>query len=285
MQHVFALPLIDLIYIGVHYNKVHIQGHSLPPKDEEVGEDTARKVPMDKRSYFLPDVLTKEIYWIVIWTALLILMVTVGNWHAPLEPHADIQVTPLHTTAPWYFLWLQGMLKLGDKVFWGVIAPGILVNFVFVMPYLEVGPSRKYQHRRVGLTVGAVTIAVFSILTFMGTPYYAVSSSADQEVVTALIPQTHPGPLRTAAYDELLPGKYSSDKWNSAPTDALRHVMELFDKEIDKYGSELPGAEGILTITNWQVGLKKIDVSVVLSNGNESFSETVYLHEDSDHGH
>ena len=285
LLHVFALPLIAFIFIGVHYYKVIIHGHSLPPKDEEVGEDTARKVPMDKRSYFLPDVLTKEIYWIVIWTALLILMVTVGNWHAPLEPHADIQVTPLHTTAPWYFLWLQGMLKLGDKVFWGVNAPGILVKFVFVMPYLEDGPSRKYQHRRVGLTVGAVTIAVFSILTFMGTPYYAVSSSADQEVVTALIPQTHPGPLRTAAYDELLPGKYSSDKWNSAPTDALRHVMELFDKEIDKYGSELPGAEGILTITNWQVGLKKIDVSVVLSNGNESFSETVYLHEDSDHGH
>ena len=212
-------------------------------------------------------------------------MVTVGNWHAPIEPHADSQVTPLHTTAPWYFLWLQGMLKLGDKVFWGVVAPGILVNFVFVLPYLEVGPSRRYIHRRVGLSVCAISIIVFSALTYMGTPYHAVSSSPDQEVVAALVPQTHPGPVRTASYDELIPGEYSSDKWNSAPTDNLREIMETFDHEINKHGDELPGAVGIMNIVDWQVGLKKITLSVVWNNGEDTFTQNVYVHEDSKHGH
>ena len=285
LLHVFALPLIAFIFLGVHYYKVIIHGHSLPPKEEEIGVDTARKVPMEKRSYFLPDVLTKEIYWVVIWTALLILMVTVGNWHAPLEPHADSQVTPLHTTAPWYFLWLQGMLKLGDKVFWGVIAPGILVNFVFVMPYLEVGPSRRYIHRRVGLSICAISIIAFSALTYMGTPYHAVSSSPDQEVVAALVPQTHPGPVRTASYDELIPGEYSSDEWNSAPTENLREIMETFDYEINKYGGELPGAVGIMNIVDWKVGLKKVTLSVVWNNGEDTFTQNVYVHEDSKHGH
>tara|TARA_B100000586_G_scaffold244025_1_gene198764 strand:- start:931 stop:1464 length:534 start_codon:yes stop_codon:yes gene_type:complete len=177
------------------------------------------------------------------------------------------------------------MLKLGDKVFWGVIVPGILVNFVFVMPYLEVGPSRRYIHRRIGLSVAAISIIVFSALTYMGTPYYAVSSSPDQEVVAALVPQTHPGPVRTAAYDDLVPGEYSSEAWNSAPTDSLREIMEIFDYEINKYGNQLPGAEGIINIVDWQVGLKKITLSVVWNNGEDTFTQNVYVHEDSNHEH
>lgn len=281
LLHVFALPLIAFIFLGVHYYKVIIHAHSLPPGEENPGEDTARKIPMDKRSYFLPDVATKEIYWIVMWTGLLILMVTVGGWHAPLEPHADSQVTPLHTTAPWYFLWLQGMLKLGDKVFWGVIAPGILVNLVFVIPYLEVGPSRRYVHRRIGLTIAAVSVVAFSALTYMGTPYYAVSSSADQEVVAALVPQTHPGPLRGTPFEELPAGEYTAKQWDNAPSEGLGELLELFQHELHKYDDELPESEGIMVIEDWQVGLKKITFRVLWNEGDNSFSQFVFLHENS----
>ena len=281
LLHVFALPLIAFIFLGVHYYKVIIHAHSLPPGEEEPGEDTARKIPMEKRSYFLPDVATKEVYWIVMWTGLLILMVTVGGWHAPLEPHADSQVTPLHTTAPWYFLWLQGMLKLGDKVFWGVVAPGILVNLVFVMPYLEVGPSRRYIHRRVGLTIAAVSIVAFSALTYMGTPYYAVSSSADQEVVAALVPQTHPGPLRGTPFEQLPPGEYKAKQWENAPSEGLGELLELFQHELHKYSDELPESEGVMVIEDWQVGLKKVTLRVLWNDGDNSFSQNVFLHQNS----
>ena len=233
------------------------------------------------RDSFLPDVATKEVYWIVMWTGLLILMVTVGGWHAPLEPHADSQVTPLHTTAPWYFLWLQGMLKLGDKVFWGVIAPGILVNLVFVIPYLEVGPSRRYIHRRVGLTIAAVSIVAFSALTYMGTPYYAVSSSADQEVVAALVPQTHPGPLRGTPFEQLPSGEYKAREWENAPSDGLGELLELFQHELHKYGDELPESEGIMVVEDWQVGLKKVTLRVLWNDGDNSFSQNVFLHQNS----
>jgi len=281
LLHVFALPLIAFIFLGVHYYKVIIHAHSLPPGEEEPGEDTARKIPMEKRSYFLPDVATKEVYWIVMWTGLLILMVTVGGWHAPLEPHADSQVTPLHTTAPWYFLWLQGMLKLGDKVFWGVVAPGILVNLVFVIPYLEVGPSRRYIHRRVGLTIAAVSIVAFSALTYMGTPYYAVSSSADQEVVAALVPQTHPGPLRGTPFEQLPPGEYKAKQWENAPSEGLGELLELFQHELHKYSDELPESEGVMVIEDWQVGLKKVTLRVLWNDGDNSFSQNVFLHQNS----
>ena len=49
------------------------------------------------------------------------------------ENHADPQVTPLGTTAPWYFLWIQGMLKLGDPTLMGVIMPTLMFGLLFAV--------------------------------------------------------------------------------------------------------------------------------------------------------
>lgn len=287
LLHVFALPLIAFIFVGVHYYKVIIHGHSLPPGAEKVGEDTARKVPMERRLYFLPDVMTRELFWTVGWLALMVFMVTWGGWHAPLEPHADSQITPLHTTAPWYFLWLQGMLKLGDKVFFGVILPGILSGLLFVMPYLEVGPSRRYADRRIGLSIAALTIVIMSVLTFMGTPYYGVSSSPDQEVLTTLAPQTHPGLLRGTAYDELPVGEWVASGWNNAPSQGLQAVLQLYNQEIERYADQLVNAKGKMSITEIQAGLKQVTMQVEWENNGAHASEplTVYLHRDSAYEH
>ena len=51
---------------------------------------------------------------------------TVFFYDAPLENIANPQVTPLDTKAPWYFWWLQGMLKFGDKSLMGIILPTVL---------------------------------------------------------------------------------------------------------------------------------------------------------------
>ena len=136
MAHVLLLPVLLFVFTGVHYYKVIIHGHSLPPRTENIGEDTAKRVPLDKRAYFIPDVLTSEVMWFAVTTFIMIVL-CVWFYHAPLESHADPQVTPLGTTAPWYFLWIQGALKLGDKTFWGVIFPTILLGFLMVVPRLS----------------------------------------------------------------------------------------------------------------------------------------------------
>ncbi|MFI4983133.1 MAG: cytochrome bc complex cytochrome b subunit, partial [Nevskiales bacterium] len=51
LAHVLMLPLIGIVLLGVHYYKVVIHGHSLPPEAEAVGEDTAQRVPTDQRTY------------------------------------------------------------------------------------------------------------------------------------------------------------------------------------------------------------------------------------------
>ena len=163
LLHVLAVPAILFIFTGVHYYKVVVHGHSLPPGEENIGEDTAKRVPLDKRVYFIPDVLTSELMWIGITTLILVVFVT-WFFHAPLENHADNQVTPLGTTAPWYFLWIQGALKLGDKVLWGVVFPNVVLVFLFVVPYLDVTKSRRYAHRRFAFTVSFILLTGLVVL-------------------------------------------------------------------------------------------------------------------------
>jgi quinol-cytochrome oxidoreductase complex cytochrome b subunit len=201
LLHVFALPLITIIFLGVHYYKVVLHGHSLPPRAEEIGTDSAKRVPKETRTYFIPDVLSTEMAWLGVVSFILVVLVT-WFFHAPLENHADPQVTPLHTTAPWYFLWLQGMLKLGDKVLMGIIVPTIVFGVMFVWPYVDLTPSRRYADRRVALSFGAVIVLLFAILQYMGTPFYGVETAGNTEVAQELIPQEGVGPVRAVPYDQ-----------------------------------------------------------------------------------
>lgn len=287
LLHVIALPILGAIFVGVHYYKVVLHGHSLPPGAEKVGEDTAKRVPTDRRVYFFPTIATRELFYVV---GLSLLIVAAALFvHAPLEPHADPLVTPLHSTAPWYFLWAQGLLKLGDKVIWGLIVPGALTGLLFVLPYIEVGRSRRYGDRRVGLSAGMLIVLLFAVLSYMGTPWYAVQTSQEQEAVATLLPQTHPGPLRLADWDALPIGTYRADQADEAPTETLASLLATFQEELEGIDSEERiDHEGIMVVEDWQTGLKKITLRVVWTQAEDGqpgeYSQAVYLHQDSNYG-
>jgi ubiquinol-cytochrome c reductase cytochrome b subunit len=210
LAHVLLLPVLLFIFTGVHYYKVIIHGHSLPPKKENIGEDTAKRTPLDKRVYFIPDILTSELMWLAV-TTLILVVLCIWFYDAPLEHHADPQVTPLGTTAPWYFLWLQGALKLGDKVFWGLIFPGILLGVLLVWPYLDLTPSRRFADRRIAITLFLLLISFVTILSYMGLAKFGVATSADAEVlheITFPPAHNHMGELLPVPYEQLVPGMY-----------------------------------------------------------------------------
>lgn len=70
LLHVFFLPLVLILFFFVHYYKVVHFGISLPAQEEEVGQDTASKVPADRRVYYLPDVFLDETMFLIGFTAL-----------------------------------------------------------------------------------------------------------------------------------------------------------------------------------------------------------------------
>jgi quinol-cytochrome oxidoreductase complex cytochrome b subunit len=288
LLHVVALPLLGIIFFGVHYYKVVHHGHSLPPEDEEIGVDTAKRIPMDDRAYFMPKVLTRELFYVFLLIAIMILAAATF-YHAPLEVHADPLETPLHSTAPWYFLWAQGLLKLGDKVIWGLIIPGAATTVLAIFPYLEVGPSRRYGHRRIGLSIAALSVGVIAVLSYMGTPWYGVDTSPEQEAVATLLPQTKPGPIRLADWAELEVGTYEAVNWEQAPTRTLQKILHTLDEELGRAAdADRSGWEGIMIIENWQPRLKKITLRVLWFDKETGepgeFSQTAYIHRGSDYG-
>jgi hypothetical protein len=134
-----------------------------------------------------------------------------------------------------------------------------------------------------------LSVAAITILSFMGTPWYGVDTSPEQEAVAVLVPQTHPGPLRLSDWDELDTGVYEAVAWDEAPTQALRDLLHTFNEEIEiaDYG-ERTAFEGVMVIEDWQPGLKKITLRVLWINGATGepgeFSNTTYLHQSSDYG-
>ncbi len=313
LLHVLVLPLLTAVFFFVHYYKVVLHGHSLPPGREQIGEDTAKRVPKTERTYFTPDLLTSEL----MWTALATLLIIVGSlwfYEAPLESQANPLVTPLHVVAPWYLAWSQGWLKLADKVLIAFIFIPALATAFFVMPYIEVGKSRRYADRRVGLSVAMLFMAFMLVSNWMGSPEYRVESSPDQEVFQELIPQEGESHILAVPYEDLELGTYSpgDEAGNPAMTAALeefhaamdRHCCNLNENhwsddckvETDddgnpvRYGNSftndaMPDATATMTVEQDQHDMKKITLRIETtdpSTGNEISTERVaYRHVDS----
>lgn len=242
LLHVLVLPLLTAIFFFVHYYKVVLYGISLPPSREEVGEDTAKRVPKDERTYFLPDIATSEVMWTAIGT-LILTAASLWFWDAPLEHHANPLVTPLHVVAPWYLSWSQGWLKLADKTIVVGFIPLLLVAFI-VMPYFEVGKSRRYADRRVGLSVCMVFIAIMLVSNWMGSPEFRVEGSPEQEVSQEMLPGEGASSLLAVPYDYLWAGQYEPGQQvagNPYLTKALADFEEALHWNSCWYGERIEG--------------------------------------------
>ncbi len=265
MLHVIGLPILLFIFTGVHYYKVIIHGHSLPPQKEQIGEDTAKRVPLDKRVYFIPDILTNEMLWISVTTFIMVVL-CIWFYHAPLENHADPQNTPLGTTAPWYFLWIQGALKLGDKFFWGIAFPTIVVGLLAVMPYLDVTVSRRYAHRRFSLSVAMALVSFMTVLSYMGLPEFAVETSAETEILHELTfepAHSHVGVARTIPYDQLPPGAYTTAQFEGEDPAA---AVAQFNEEITAERSVFVQDENIAVGYAFKTPLQHLTDTLVVTD-------------------
>jgi ubiquinol-cytochrome c reductase cytochrome b subunit len=239
LLHVLVLPLALGIFFFVHYYKVVIHGHSLPPGREEIGEDSGKRVPRDERVYFIPDLLTSELMWSIL-ASLLLVVGSLWIYNAPLESQANPLVTPLHVVAPWYLAWSQGWLKLADKVIIAFVFIPALATAFFVMPYVEIGKSRRYADRRVGISVTMLFIAFMLVSNWMGSPEYRVESSADQEIFQELIPQEGHSVILEIPYEDLEVGEWSPGQ----EVEGNIHLtlgLEEFEATMNRYSCNLTG--------------------------------------------
>lgn len=187
LLHVFMLPALTILFISIHYYAVRKQElspiHELfaPDNPRGWGKPTKRKVP------FLPDQVFFEIALIVLLTFAFV-AINYFFWDAKLESHANPGVTPQHTKAPWYFLWLQGMLKFGDKIIFGLILGPMVLVLPILLPYIDRNPSRRFADRKVAVASGIIAMVFFGFVTYAGLPEYGIQQSGSQEILTEFVP-------------------------------------------------------------------------------------------------
>jgi len=286
LLHVFFLPILLILFFFVHYYKVVHYGISLPANEEEVGEDTANKVPADRRVYYLPDVFTDEAVFLTAFTTLMVFL-TLFFFQAPLESIANPRATPLHTVAPWYFYWLQGLLKIADKTIAGVYVPGILLVLLGAIPYLDRNPSRRAKDRRVAIISGVMAGVVMIILSWMGTPHYAVRAAPAVEIVQELMPEEGAGMVREMGYAHLPIGTFDTRDDVEYEDEHFAELMADFKEAVARFDEEdadFNNAYGILDISQNQDDLKKIawTINWVSADGEEdTFSKVFFLHQNS----
>ena len=126
------------------------------------------KVEKEDQLQTFPEVLFRSAVAIMslaialVWIALL--------FNAPLEGLADPSHTPNPAKAPWYFLGLQEMLHYFPPVVAGVLAPGLVVMALIVIPYFRVnieaeGLFLKDRQRRLRIFyVIASALSLFLLL-------------------------------------------------------------------------------------------------------------------------
>jgi quinol-cytochrome oxidoreductase complex cytochrome b subunit len=297
LLHVLLLPLVAIIFISVHYYKVSREHSISLPASIEEGEAPSEKIAKAKRKIdILPDLITSEIMWMAVFA--MGMVVWVGFFYsAQLENHADPLKTPLHTTAPWYFLWLQGMLKLGDKSLWGVVIPTIIFLLLFAVPYIDPGPSRLAKNRKVGVTVGILTALVIVVLSFMGTGLWGVAAPPAVELIQEFIPEEGVGHVREIPYEELFVGKYETENPETWPPGELGHVVEEMGeathRESEKPDNNFFNGNTGLEVEQWSPILKKITMQVDWEEVPEgsttgelvenTLKKEIYIHENSDY--
>jgi quinol-cytochrome oxidoreductase complex cytochrome b subunit len=293
LLHVILLPLAAILVISIHYYKVSREhGISLPARFEEGNIPKEKEKEVKSRLDFLPELFSHEIYLVVLGLFLLTVITIFVYGGAPLEHVANPQQTPLDTKAPWYFWWLQGMLKLGDKSLMGIIIPTILVLLLLGVPYIDRNPYRSFVKRPFAVSIGVLFILALITLSYMGLPIYGIEKPPATRILQDIAPEEGNGPLQKVPFDQLQQGTYVI---NQTPTKnlcpdldfgcpALEGVFaeytQMVNESIDS--GELPKGEAVMVIEDWQANLKKITMRILWNDpksgqGKEYF-KNIYLH-------
>jgi quinol-cytochrome oxidoreductase complex cytochrome b subunit len=291
LMHVVLLPFAAILVISIHYYKVSREhGISLPAKYIEGDAPPAVVKEAKTRIDFLPDLLTHEVFLTALGLFALVLGVTIFGYHAPLENVANPQVTPLDTKAPWYFWWLQGMLKLGDKSLMGIVLPTIIVLILIGVPYIDRNPYRSLYKRPLAVSMGILAVLALVVLSYMGLPEFGIKTSAATRIVQDLAPQEGVGPVHKIPFTQLQTGVYEV---NQTPVRNLCPDIDYGCPELESvFGSytqrvnaaveqgDLPTGTGVMLIEDWQQDLKKVTFRIIWEEDNQSktYERHLFLH-------
>ncbi|HEY5270394.1 MAG TPA: cytochrome b N-terminal domain-containing protein [Anaerolineales bacterium] len=130
--HIFGLALAAGILVAWHIFRVRRDGGiAVPPPP----------LREDQRRITRFELVRREVLAMLLAATALLLL----SAFAPAPLAATITASaPVSETAraPWFFLWVQQMLKLGNPFFWGVVVPLAVLVLISLIPYIFPKPAK-----------------------------------------------------------------------------------------------------------------------------------------------
>ncbi|AOU99018.1 cytochrome B [Acidihalobacter yilgarnensis] len=173
--HVIAMPLVLLGLVVVHVLALHEVGSNNPDGVEIKAHKDVRGVPLDGIP-FHPYYTVKDIMGVVVFLGLYFAVVFFQPtfWGRFIEFDnfipADSLKTPPHIAPVWYFTPFYMVLRSIPDKFLGVVAMGLSIFVLFVLPWLDRNPVKSIRYRSVLHKANImVFVVVFVILGILGT--------------------------------------------------------------------------------------------------------------------
>jgi quinol-cytochrome oxidoreductase complex cytochrome b subunit len=164
--HIFGLTIVAVIVMAWHGFRVRRDGGiALPPPQLRKNNERISRAELVRREV------------LVMFIVGIILILLASFLPAPIAPALTGKpVVTGDASAPWFFLWVQQMLKWGDPFIFGVLIPfGVLVLLALI-PYIlpkpadgDIGRWFPKSNRFAQIVVGliALIVIVLTIMTFI----------------------------------------------------------------------------------------------------------------------
>lgn len=192
--HVFLLPALMFVLIGVHLYLVIQHGVSEPPEPGREVDSRTYRQRYDELLHkvgvpFWPDAAWKDVVFALgVGSIVLALAIVVGP--PDLGTQADPTIIQADPRPDWYFLWyfaLLALLPAGIEDNFMVAFPLLLGIVLIVLPFVAPGGERSPQRRP--WAVAAVVLAVVSMFTLIAlgnrSPWSPVFDASLPSSVTA----------------------------------------------------------------------------------------------------
>jgi len=177
--HVIAVPLVILGLVVAHIIALHEVGSNNPDGVEIKKLKDKNGIPLDGIP-FHPYYSVKDIVGITVFLFIFSLVLfyapEMDGWfleHANFVPANPLK-TPLHIAPVWYFTPFYAILRavpsIAGSAFPGVVAMGLSIVFLFLLPWLDRSPVKSIRYRGIYFRIAIVLFVIsFLGLGFLGT--------------------------------------------------------------------------------------------------------------------
>lgn len=280
LLHIAGVPALLFIFFFVHYYHISKNNRRSVPPSKQQAQSAKKQI-----TYPLSAIAFREIS-LILWTTFALLAIITFYYNAPLEAHSNPNITPHDTQAPWFFLWVQGGLKLGDSILFGVIFPSLVFLILFFLPFFYNSFPLFLKKKSTRIGVVFVIASALLALTILGTSHFGISHHPVTGMLNSYFGDDHKTLFHTLKSEDLKVGIYELSNAQAEPTDNHFHqIINQFSFHLrqTKNRENYHSVHGVILVEDWQIEMKRIVLRVfwqenVAQSPVHTAERTIYVH-------